>query len=330
MFILALITSFAITFVITPFFIRFLRKARVLGSDVHKADKPLRPTSAGIPVALGIFFAMMLFVFVRTFVYHNMNDMLYVFAAITTILLITFIGFLDDLLHYRARGADGDNRTGGLRRWQKPLLTLPAAIPLMVIAAGDATMSLPFLGEVNFGLLYPILLIPLGVIGAANMVNLLGGLNGLEASLGIGYMSMLGIYAYAKGSSIGALLAFSTLGALLAIYYFNKYPAKILPGDSIQYLLGAALVSIAVLGNLEKAALIVSIPFFIEFALKLRGKLQKTTVGFLNKAGKVQSKYDKIYSLPHIWMKSGKWTEKQIVGFMMLLELAFASLIWVV
>jgi len=146
-------------------------------------------------------------------------------------------------------------------------------------------------------------------------------------------MLMLGLYAYfVANSAVAALIAFSTFGALVGMLYFNKYPAKLLPGDSIQYLLGASLVSIAVLGNMEKAALIVSIPFFIELCLKLKGgiRMPNTTVGFLNKEGKVQSHYKKIYSLPHIWMRSGKFSEKQIVLFMILMELSFASLIWFV
>jgi len=330
--ILTVFFSFAITFLITPIFIRFLRKADIVGTDIHKASKPLLPTSMGIPVAIGIFFSLMLFVFIRTFIYSDSADVVYIFATVTTILLITFTGFLDDLLHHRTRDIHGDNRgPGGLKFWQRLLLVFPAAIPLMVISAGTTTMSFPFIGDVNFGLLYPLLLIPIGVVGAANMVNLLGGLNGMEAGMGLVYTFMLGLYAYfVAGSSIATLIAFSTFGALLAVFYFNKYPARILPGDSIQYLLGAVLVSIAVLGNMEKAVVVASLPFVIEFALKLRGRLQNTTVGFLNKDGKVQSKYDKIYSIPHIFMKTGKFTEKQIVLFMILLELGFASLIWVV
>jgi len=331
--ILTVLFSFAVTFLLTPIFIRFLRKAGIMGTDIHKANKPLLPTSAGIPVALGIFFSMMFFVFIRTFIYDNTGDLVYVFAAVATMLLITFIGFLDDLLHNKVKSADGDNRSGGLRKLQKVILTLPAAIPLMVIAAGTTTMGFPFIGEINFGMLYPLILIPIGVVGAANMVNLLGGLNGMEASLGSVYMLMLGLYAYfVANSAVAALIAFSTFGALVGMLYFNKYPAKLLPGDSIQYLLGASLVSIAVLGNMEKAALIVSIPFFIELCLKLKGgiRMPNTTVGFLNKEGKVQSHYKKIYSLPHIWMRSGKFSEKQIVLFMILMELSFASLIWFV
>ena len=85
----------------------------------------------------------------------------------------------------------------------------------------------------------------------------------------------------------------------------------------------------AVLGNIEKAAIIVAIPFFVEFFLKLRSKLKADSYGyFLN--GKVKSKYRKIYSIPHIFTRSGRYTEKQVVYFILLIELFFASLIWFV
>ena len=141
---------------------------------------------------------------------------------------------------------------------------------------------------------------------------------------------MLGLYAFAHNSYIGAVIAFATFGSLLAIWKFHKVPAKILAGDSLTYLLGAVLVSIAILGNMEKAVLICSIPFFIEFILKLRGKFKKETLGSINKEGKLVSLYKKIYSLPHIWMRTGKYTEKQIVGFLIIVELIFSSLIWLI
>jgi len=120
-----------------------------------------------------------------------------------------------------------------------------------------------------------------------------------------------------------------TFAALLAFYLYNKTPAKIFPGDSLTYLLGATLATVAIVGNLEKAALIISIPFIIELFLKFRGKFQKTTVGYY-KDGKVHSHYKKIYSIPHFLTRTGKYTEKQVVYSMILLQSIFSLLIWFV
>ena len=152
----------------------------------------------------------------------------------------------------------------GLPQWLKPLLTLPAAIPLMVISAGETTMGIPFIGAVNFGPLYPLVLIPIGVVGASNAVNLLGGFNGSEAGMGIVYMLALGIYGFLNGS-VGSVIFLISAASLLGFIKYNWFPAKILPGDSLTYLLGSLVAAGAIVGNMEKAALIALTPFIIEF-----------------------------------------------------------------
>ena len=65
------------------------------------------------------------------------------------------------------------------------MLTFGIAMPLVVVNAGHVIIELPLLGELNFGLLYPLVIIPIAVIGAANGYNMLAGYNGLEAGLGV-------------------------------------------------------------------------------------------------------------------------------------------------
>ncbi len=242
-----------------------------------------------------------------------------------TILIITLIGFLDDLV---IRG--DQNSSSGLHQWQKPLLTLTAAVPLMVVRLGNTKMTLPLIGWIDLGLAYTFILVPLGVVGAANMINMFAGFNGLETGMALIYMGMLGLYAYTHHSYLAALIALVTFSSLLAFYYYNKIPAKILPGDSLTYLLGALLAVIAIVGNMEKAALIASIPFFIEFILKARSTFQAQTYGYWEK-GTIHSLHDKsVYSIPHLMTRTGKYTEKQIVWTMIALEFTVCLLMWVV
>ncbi|MBL7147205.1 MAG: hypothetical protein ISS82_00070 [Nanoarchaeota archaeon] len=314
----------------TSWLIRYLNRIGLVVKDMNKENTPLVPGSGGLAVTAGVFAGLTLFIFFRTFLPRSVgltldnSSLFHLFAGLTAILIISFVGFIDDLMIDRSK-----NRSSGLKQWQKPLITLSAAVPLMVVNAGVTVMGFPFLGELDVGLLYPLLFIPLGVVGAANMVNMLGGFNGMETGMGLVYIGMLGLYAYVHQSYIGALIALVTFTALLGFYFYNKYPAKILPGDSLTYLLGAALASIAILGNLEKAAFIVSIPFFIEFILKARSKFRAQSYGYY-KNGKIHTKYKKIYSIPHIFTRTGKFTEKQITWFMILIALGFSSLIWVV
>jgi UDP-N-acetylglucosamine--dolichyl-phosphate N-acetylglucosaminephosphotransferase len=325
----AMILIFAISFLTTwlamPWLIRYLRRIRLLVKDQNKQDKPLIPISGGLAVMAGIFLGLSFYIFTRTFFYNDSSTLLYFFAALTTVLLITFVGFIDDSIIKRGKEA-----STGLKQWQKPLLTLVAAVPLVAIKAGTTTVSIPFFGEINFGLIYPLVLVPLGVMVAANMVNMLAGFNGLEAGLGIVYTGMLGLYAVVHGSYVAAVIALATFASLLAFLKFNWCPAKILPGDSLTYLLGAVLACIAILGNMEKAVLIVAIPFVIEFFLKARTCFKAQSFGYFEK-GKIHSLYGrKVYSIPHFFTRTGKFTEKQIVIWIIAIEFLFSLLIWVV
>ncbi|MBU0929974.1 MAG: hypothetical protein KJ623_02795 [Nanoarchaeota archaeon] len=317
------ILGFFITLLSGNYIIKYLRKIGLVVKDMNKKDKPLVPISGGIMVLGGIIFSLLAFIFIQTFIYKNNIYTISVFAALNTILLISLVGLVDDLLIKSSKES-----SHGLKQWQKPLLTLLASIPLIVINVGDTIMWLPLIGKVNVGLLYPLLFIPIGVVGAANMVNMLAGYNGLEAGMGLVYTGMLGLYSYFNGYYLGALIAAVTFFSLIPFLIFNKSPARVLPGDSLTYLLGASLVCIAVLGNIEKAAIICSIPFFIEFVLKARSKFKANSYGYI-KNGKIHSFYDKIYSIPHIFARTGKFTEKQIVYFCITIELLFSSLIWV-
>lgn len=321
-----------VVYLATPWLIRFLRKIDMVVKDQNKENTPLVPVSGGLAVMGGVFIGLMTFIFLRTFISTNEfttitlknGELTLLFASITTILMISVVGFIDDLIIKRSK-----EETSGLKQWQKPLLTLIAAVPLVVISAGTTTMGIPLLGKINLGLLYPLLIIPIGIVGASNMVNMLGGFNGLETGLGIISIGMLGLYSYFQGSHLAVLIALITVAALISFYLFNRYPAKILPGDSLTYLMGAVIAVIAIIGNMERAALIVSIPFMIEFILKARKRFKVDSFGYY-KDGKVHSKYKKIYSIPHIFTRTGKFTEKQVVYSILLIELFFSSLIWLI
>jgi len=316
-FFVSLLTSFFLTKALIPFF----EKNKIIAIDLHKKGKPKLANSGGIPVSLSLMMGLMFFVAIQTFVFRTNNQMVYLFAAVLTILLITIIGFFDDL--NRSEVIIGKRKIRkGLKQWQKPLLTLPAAIPLMVVSAGVTTMSIPFVGSVNFGILYPLILIPIGVVGASNAINLLGGFNGSEAGMGFVYCFSLGLYALIHGELVSAAIFFSTLGGLLGFLKYNFYPAKILSGDSLTYCLGAVVASGVIVGNIERAGVIAMLPFIVEFFLKSRSKFKASSLGKLRKDGKLDPPYGKkIYSLSHILMNIKKMTEKEVVLCLILIEI---------
>ena len=324
---LCTLVAFLFVFLFTPWFMKYLHKIGLIVHDQNKSGKPLVPLSGGVVVFGGFIAGLLVFIFFSTFFGAGFSDertLNLIFASMVSVFLISIVGFLDDLV------IKSDKSTSvGLKQWQKPLLTLVAAVPLMVVNAANTKLTLPLFGYVDFGIFYPLLLIPIGVVGASNMVNMLAGFNGVEAGMGLVYTGMLGAYAYYHDQLAASLIAFVAFGALLAFLYYNKYPARILPGDSLTYLLGAVLVSIVVIGDFEKAGLVIAVPFFIEFILKLRGKFKKQSYGQF-KDGKLLTLDNGIYSIPHIFILKGKCTEKQVMAFMMLIQLGFSSLIWLI
>ena len=324
-FIISLISSLIMTKNIIP----FLKRNNIIALDLHKKGKPRVANSGGIPVFFSFMFGLMFFIAVQTFVFNITNQLVYLFAAILTIFSIAIVGFFDDLNVREVLEGKRDIRKG-LKQWQKPLLTLPAAIPLMVVKAGVTSMSIPFIGSVNFGIFYPLILVPLGVVGAANAINLLGGFNGSEAGMGVVYFSALGIFALIHGEIVSGAIFLTMVGALLGFLKYNWYPAKILSGDSIQYVMGAAFASGVIIGNMEKAGVFMMIPFIIEFFLKARSRFKASCLGNLRPDGKLDPPYGKkIYSWTHIIMNIKPLTEKQVTISLMLMQVVLACLLFI-
>ena len=329
--IISAMVSFFTTFIITPNAMRFLYAAGIVGIDIHKKKKPKLPASGGTCVALGILSGLLTFVGIKTFVYGIQETSIYLLAAVSSILLVTFIGLVDDL-NVKSRPVqtkDGKNIKIGFPSWLKPFLTLPAAIPLMVISAGETTMAIPFIGDINFAFFYPLLLVPIGVVGASNMVNMLGGFNGVEAGMGMIYTLSLGLFSLLYGKEISAIIFLTTFAALIAFLKYNWYPAKILPGDSLTYLLGSIVAVGVIVGNMEKIGIIVMAPFLLQGVLKFYSLFKRrrfpSDLGNLQKDGTIKSKYGKkVYSLTHMVMNFGRLTERQITIFLIFIQIIFA------
>ncbi len=330
---ITMLSSYLVTYVFVPFFARFFKSIGVSTTDVHKKKKPILPSSGGMAVFFGVVIGLFTFIAVNTFVYKTEQNLVELFSAISSVLLITLSGFFDDLSS-RMQSYEGFKYKTGLKQWQKPLLTLPAVIPLMVINAGTTVMNIPFFGDVNFGLLYPLLIVPIAIVGCANMVNLLGGFNGAEAGMGIIYTFSLGLFALIHNQTIAAVLLLTTTTALLAFFHYNFVPAKILPGDSLTYALGGVVAVGTILANMEKFALMTMSLFIIEWFLKLRSlyELKHFAVSLGNfdpKTGLIKNKYKKVYSLTHLVMGKKGATERDIVIRLVILQTIVSIIPWI-
>ena len=241
---------------------------------------------------------------------------------LSLLLVVVFasgIGFIDDLLGWRS---------GGLSRKSRLALILFVSVPLIAINAGRSDINLPFLGNVNIGLLYALIIIPLGVTGATSTYNFLAGYNGLEAGQGILLLSSLGLVAFFTHTAWLSMIAFCMVASLIAFLLYNYCPAQVFPGDVMTYAIGSLIAALAILGNFEKIALFFFIPYILETVLKSRGKLGKYSFGKPQKDGTLNEPYDKIYGLEHLAIRLLKKigirsTEKNVVfllwGFQILI-----------
>ncbi|MCL6500640.1 MAG: glycosyl transferase family 4 [Candidatus Pacearchaeota archaeon] len=321
---LHVIVVFFVCLGLVKWWISIAKKNKLEGADLNKFKKPLVAEAGGIAVVISIVLTIMLYVFFKTFILVAPTNLIEILVLTITLLLACFIGFVDDILGWKK----------GLKGWAKILMTVPIAIPLMVINAGQSTMSVPFLGAVDFGLLYPLFLVLIGVVGATNGYNLLAGYNGLEAGLGVIIFMTLGAISFIEGKLWLVLIATIIVFALLAFLVFNKFPAKVFPGDSLTYSLGALIACFAILGNIEKAAFILFLPFIIEGILKARSKFKAENFGIPQKDNSLEAPYKQTYSLTHCMLKflkkvkpCHKVYEKDIVAGLAISELVLAILV---
>lgn len=306
------LVAFLASMSVLPSVMRKLTASGIIGKDINKPGKPEVPEMGGIVIVIGFVAGVLFAIAINTFFYNSdlfSSDS--ILAALATVLIMALIGIFDDLFD--------------MRQWVKALLPLAAAIPLMALQVGVTTMHIPFIGTVDFGIFYALLLVPLGVAVTSNLTNMLAGFNGCEAGMGIVMMAALSTIALTNGRIEMAVLSLSLLGALLAFIRFNWYPAKLFIGDIGTLSIGAVLASAVIVGNLESAGAILVIPFVIDFFIKLPNRFPKTFGEFRN--GKLYAPGGKAMGLGQLIMKlNGGISERNLTITLILTEAFFAMI----
>ncbi len=310
--------GFFVTLYMVPFWIEKAKQIGLLWQDMNKFKKPLVAGSGGVIAVVAFILSALVYIAIKTFYFHTTGSIIEIFALTTTILLLAGIGFVDDLLGWQR---------GGLSARFRVLMCIFASIPLVVVNAGVSEISIPLLGSVNVGLLYPLLLIPLGVTGAATTFNFLAGYNGLEASQGIIILSALALVTWLTGTSWLTMICLLMVFALLGFWIYNKFPAKVFPGNGVTYAIGGLIACAAIFGKIETIAVFFFLLYIVEVFLKSRGGLKKQSFGKPNKLDELEMPYDKIYGVEH-WAIAmlkkikGKVYENDVVRFINIVQLA--------
>ncbi|MEK6927734.1 MAG: glycosyl transferase family 4 [Nanoarchaeota archaeon] len=289
---LPMLVSFLVTYALLPIWINKCKKTGMLWEDMNKLKHPKNvAASGGIIVIAGFIIGLLTYLAFRTIFRTDIQTNLQIFAGLSTILILAIVGLTDDLLGWKH---------GGLSKKARIILAFAASIPLVVINAGSSSVVIPFLGAVNFGLVYPLILIPIAIAGTSTTFNFLAGFNGLEAGQGIIILSFLSYVSYAHNKLWLAMMGLVFVASLIAFYLYNKVPAKVFPGDILTYSVGAMIGVMAILGNFERIALFVFIPIILEVILKARGKLKKQSFGIPQKDNSLIMPYPKVYGLTHL------------------------------
>ena len=326
---IASLISTLTVFLTYPKINNYLDEIGIHGIDKQKKKEPKITSGGGTLPALGFFVGIMSFLIFAVFLMPLDSNIKLVIGAILTIVTVTLVGFLDDIYvvdeKHEAKTGTKQIRKG-LSQLSKSVMVLPAAIPLMIVTANQSVLHLPFMGAIEVGLIYPLVLVPIGVLCVSNATNMLAGQNGLEAGMGIIALLGLGIFSLMINQVEAAAVALISVAALLAFERYNWFPAKILPGDSLTYFTGACIASVVIIGNIEAFGVIIFIPWIVEAFIKASQKFQASSLGKINSKEILKPINGKIESLNHFIMSMSDFTEKQVVSIFLLIETLFVVL----
>jgi UDP-N-acetylmuramyl pentapeptide phosphotransferase/UDP-N-acetylglucosamine-1-phosphate transferase len=234
-----ILIAYLITFFLLPFIIRIAQVNKIF--DIPDERKThINPISSlgGIAIFAGLVISLLL---VADFKGNNAQFQYYLAAFF----VIFVLGVIDDVFILKA--------------WKKILGQLIVTGILIWKAGLLITNFQGFLGIYELSSTASHLVTFFSIILLINAFNLIDGVDGLAASLGLLVSVLFGVFFLVNNQSAYGTLGFTMGGALLAFLIYNFPPARIFMGDSGSTLIGlvAAIMSIRFL---ETASSVVVYP----------------------------------------------------------------------
>lgn len=244
--ILAVLVSFAISVVLSPVFIPFLKKLK-FGQFVRDEGPESHLKKAGTPTMGGL---IILCSIVITSLFYVKGD-----KEIIPILFVTLgfglVGFLDDYIKVVMK------RSLGLRAYQKFLLQVVVTAVFYWYTATKCSLGtdtiIPFYGTVTLPTWLFVPLMFFVVIGTVNGANFTDGLDGLASSVTVCIATFFAAVAIGTNNGIAPITC-AVVGSLLGFLVYNVYPARVFMGDTGSLALG---------GFVAATAYMLKMPFFI-------------------------------------------------------------------
>ena len=231
--------SFIATLLSTPKIASYMRRRGIVGVDVHKLSKPKIPERVGLSMLVGFITSLGFLCLVDA---PSASTYL---AIMLSILVAAGVGLIDDLKD--------------LKPLHKVVLATLSGFPILALRAYEPRPLIPFIGRVRLTVTYPIA-IPFALSVTSNAMNMADPVNGaMSGSTSIIITTLVLAYLLA-GKPKGVLAGLALLGAVLAFYVYNRYPARVFSGNVGSFAVGAALGSLVVTNGLEVVAVVAMLP----------------------------------------------------------------------
>ena len=259
--IFAFIVAAAIAIVISPLFIKMLRRLKY--GQVEREEGPhAHSAKEGTPTMGGIMFIIAIVAAVLIFSKYDIA-LKYSVPALVIMLAFGLVGFLDDFIKVKLK------RNLGLKAYQKIIAQFVMSFVTAFFAYKSEFIGSklfdPIFGEIELGWFY-IPFVMFTVIAIVNSANLTDGLDGLLSGVSLIYALAMGIlflyFAKAFDSGVVAssplflaerdgmlsmgVFAFAVAGGCLGFLKSNSYPAKVFMGDTGSMALGGAMSAMVI------------------------------------------------------------------------------------
>ena len=273
----------------------FLMSRGIFGIDVNKPEKKKIPEEGGVSIV----FSLILSFTLLSYIFKYEAGLL----IIVTTLLICLLGFIDyfrNIPPYRKAGyCAGIGSIYSLYFMQNSDLSILSGISIIVI--------------ISFG--YTVLV---------NGYNMLAGFNGLESGITVITSLTLSIYFFLKGFYTESSFAFITMTSYLVFWRWNKYPAKIFPGDSGTLVPASIFIGLSISSNTYIPLLFISAPHLLNIIIRFfsTGVCSRSDhKPLVYKDGLLHLPKNSYKSLIRLFILTGAKKEQHIVYFVYAVEI---------
>lgn len=225
-YLIAFVASLVVSLYLMPILIKVADKYKVYDEP---GDRKIHPKSISYLGGFGIYFAVVLGLFAARLLDSEIHFDPSFFFILFGMTIIFLNGLGDDLFGYSAN--------------QKFFVQF--AICFAFIDSKGVIQL--YLQELIDSYILSRIILSFALVTIINSINLLDGIDGLAASMGIFITIVFAVLNLLQGNDSLAILALSLLGALMGFLYYNFNPAKIFMGDSGALLIGfvVALLTIS-------------------------------------------------------------------------------------